>query len=54
MAQEDIIKELKNKNNKLRIESNNTNVELIKQEEAYTNKLNNLEEKQKKYAWRWK
>ena len=50
LAQEDIIKELKNKNNKLRIESNNTNVELIKQEEAYTNKLNNLEEKQKKYA----
>ena len=50
LAQEDIIKELKLKNNKLRIELNNINTELIKEEESYTNKVNNLEEKQKKYA----
>ena len=50
MAQEDIIKELKNKNNKLRAELNSINTDLIKQEETYTNKLDILEEKQKNYA----
>ena len=50
LTQEDIIKELKEKNNKLRIELNNINTQLSKEEETYTTKLNDLEDKRRRYA----
>ena len=50
LTQEDIIKELKEKNNKLRIDLNNINNELSKVEENYTNKLTDLEDKRRQYA----
>ena len=50
LTQEDIIKELKDKNNKLRIDLNNINNQLSKEEENYTNKLTDLEDKRRQYA----
>ena len=48
LTQEDIIKELKEKNNKLRIDLNNISNQLSKEEENYTIKLNDLEDKRRK------
>ena len=50
LTQEDIIKELKDKNNKLRIDLNNINNQLSKEEENYTNKITDLEDKRRQYA----
>ena len=50
LTQEDIIKELKEKNNKLRIDLNNISNQLTKEEENNITKLNDLEDKRRKYA----